>query len=245
MQGNVLLKGLIEHTPSEIENRVSVYLRQRRDIVGELPVDVELLLEHSANVRLETFVGLRAKHNVHGCVCNEFMSPALTVYVDAQLANGRDDALYSAVIGEELGHIELQRGVFHQIKCIDHFIEARHSPQWQRIEFEAVRFSLAVRIPVDTIPEEAEVAYAAVINDHGFGEGALLRMVNFLARRYVVPVEDMQRRLNQYPLSEVTECIQASLIARNDALLSVRQLDDIRPVIRQRMLYGPTFTQPR
>jgi hypothetical protein len=240
MPNNVMVDGLVDYTPSQIEDLASLFRRNRVDVPKVLPVPVELLLENTRDVRLRTVSGLRRDHNVEGCVCNEFFSTLLTVFIDAGISDGPDDALYNAVLGEELAHIELHRALILQIKSIEDFREVRTHPQWKRIEQDAIRFSLAIRIPANTFIAEAEAAYTAVINEHGFGEShrTALQVRNWLARRYATPYQDMQRRVSQYPFVGLSECIRTSVLARSDKLISLADLDGLGPIMRQKLLFG-------
>ena len=240
MQSNVLVNGLIEFTPSQIEDRAARFLRNRVDVPNTLPVPIELLLENTGEVALRMSPGLRARHNVEGCVCNEFFSKLLTVYVDSGVADGPDDSLYNAVLAEELAHIELHRALILQVKSIEDFQEIRTHTQWQRVEQDALRFSLAVRIPTDTVPHEAEESYAAVIREFGYSDShrTALQVRNLLAGRYSVPYQDMQRRLSQFPFAGIYDCIRTSVLAGSDKLLSLRELESLRPILQQKVLFG-------
>jgi len=240
MHNNVLVDGLVEFTPSQIEDRVGHFLRNRVDIPKTLPIAIELLLENTSDVILRTMPRLREDHNVEGCVCNEFFTKLLTVYVDAGIADGPDDALYNAVLSEELAHIELHKPLILQVKSIEDFQEIRTHRQWKRIELDALRFSLAIRIPAHTIVDEAENAYSAVIREFGFSDSnrTALQVRNWLAGRYAVPFQDMHRRLSQFPMAGMYDCIRTSVFARSDKLLSIRELENLRPILRQRLLFG-------
>jgi hypothetical protein len=240
MRSNVLVDGLVEFTPSQIEERASVFLRARVDVPKTLPIAVELLLENSKDVVLHMTDGLRDEHNVEGCVCNEFFSKLLTVYVDSSIADGPDDAWYNAVLAEELAHIELHRPLIQQIESIEDFQKVRLHPQWKRIELDALRFSLAIRIPVYTIAHEAEEAYVAVRREYGCTDPnrTALQVRNWLAGRYAVPFQDMHRRLSQFPMAGIYDCIRTSTFARSDKLLSIRELDSLRPIMHQQTLFG-------
>jgi hypothetical protein len=240
MQSSVLVDGLIEFTPSQIEDRATRFLRKRVDVPRSLPVPIELLLENTGDVILRTTSGLRSRHNVEGCVCNEFFSKLLTVYVDGDIADGPDDALYNAVLSEELAHVELHRALILQVRSIEDFQEVRRHSQWRRIEQDALRFSLAIRMPTDGFVVEVEQAYTDVIREFGFGDSSRteLQIRNLLASRYVVPHQDMQRRLTQTPMNGVLDCIRTSVVARSDKLLSVRELEDLRPILQQKVLFG-------
>jgi hypothetical protein len=240
MQRKVLVEGLIEYTPSQIEDRASLFLRNRVDVPSTIPVPVELLLENTRDVALRMMPNMRSGHNVEGCVCNQFFTKLLTVYVDMGIADGPDDALYGAVLAEELAHIELHRSLIMQIESIEDFRELRTDPHWRRIEQDALRFSLAIRIPSYTLADEAQNAYAAVINEFGFGDSSrtALQVRNWLAGRYAVPYQDMQRRLTQYPFSGIYDCITTSITGRCDKLLSLLELEGLKPIMQQKLLFG-------
>jgi hypothetical protein len=197
-------------------------------------------LENTRDVVLRITPGLQKDHKVEGCVCNEFFSKLLTVYVDAGISDGPDDALYNAVLAEELAHIELHRPLILQVKSIEDFQEIRAHRQWKRIELDALRFSLAIRIPAHSITEEAEAAYATVIHEFGFSDSdrTTLQVRNWLAGRYAVPYQDMHRRLSQFPMTGIYDCIRASVVARSEKLLSIRNLESLRPIMRQKILFG-------
>ena len=97
-------------------------------------------------------------------------------------------------------------------------------------------------MPTATFANEAEVAYAAVVEEHGFGGDIPLRVCNRLAQRYEVPIEDMNRRLSRWPVEGINECIRASVLSQSDTLMSVRKIEGIKIALRQTMLYGGDFT---
>jgi hypothetical protein len=221
MDGNVLVDGLIEYTPGQIEHKAADYLRRRVDVPTRIPIDVELLLENTRNVTLETCPGLLEEHSVEGCVCNCFMSRDLIVYVDEGIANGLDDARYSAVVAEELAHIELHMALVHQVTAVDDYIEIRQHPKWSRIEQDARLFSDAVRMPSGLLHDLAPRVYSEIIDQHGFCELSVVEKLvrNRMAELFCVHWNDIQKRLGQWPCSNLCNRICISVAARSETLL--------------------------
>ncbi len=219
MIGNVRVEGLVNYTRSQLECHAAELLRTRSDVVFRIPVNVERLLEGIPNVDLRPMSGLLNKFSVEGAVCNQLLSKKITVFVDQNIFNGHDDARFAAVIGEELAHITLHPALIMQVKGVEDFLELRQCPQWRQIESDARLFSAAVRMPEFAIRRRAEGAYLRVIDEFGFSDphAAALHVRNLLAEQFVVPVEDMQSRLIQWPC-EIMASVIASVQGRHDSL---------------------------
>jgi len=239
MPKNVLVEGLIEYTATQIENLASDFLHRRVDITRKIPTDVEMLLEGLPDVQLNVIAGLLG-NNVEGCVCNHYMSRLITVFIDRRIADGISDARYHAVIAEEIAHIVLHRVLILQINSVEDFIETRQCDQWKQIEKDAELFSLAIRIPSDTVLDECSKTYREVVSDYGFldTEVTLRQVKNTLADKYAVSYEDMNRRLSRWPLRELCDCISFSAIARSEKLLHPETLEQLSTLVTQQSLFS-------
>jgi hypothetical protein len=219
MVGNVRVEGLVEYTRGQLECMAADILRRRVDVPFRAPINVERLLE-SRDIWIRPLTGLLNKFSVEGAVCNELMSKRLTVFVDYNLANGIDDARYAAVIGEEFAHISLHQSQIMQVKSVEDFLELRQCPQWRQIEKDARLFSAAIRMPEVLITRSAERIYRETVDEFGFGDphGIAKFVRNRLAEHFVVPVDEMQSRLIQWPCPIMARVI-ASVQATSDGLL--------------------------
>lgn len=221
MYGDVVVNGIVEYTPIELECLAEEYLRRRVDVCLRLPIDVELLLERTPNVRLRTEHCLKSIHHVEGCVCNQFMSKQITVLVDYNIANSGTDADYNAVISEELAHIVIHKALIQQVEDVQDFLALRQHPNWYRIEQDAAYFSGAIRMPPKFLEEEAKSAYKFLIGEHGFtSQDNMIRLVrNCIADRFDVPLIDARRRMEQCSTLALSDRIAASLSNRSDKLV--------------------------
>src|SRR5260221_4390221 len=125
------VNGLVSYTRGQLEQLARELFRARVDFDSEkLPIDVEFLLETVENVRLgQPLPRLMSKYSVEGCVCNRRMAKEIVVHVDRDIADGPDDARYSAVIAEELAHIIAHRVFLYEIKSIEDFAEVQRCPE--------------------------------------------------------------------------------------------------------------------
>jgi hypothetical protein len=200
----IQIDGLVEYSKSKIEAMVSEYLHHRVDVnTKTLPIDVELLLENTSDVTLKPADGLLMRFSVEGAVFNENGTRLLRVYVETHIMNGADDARYSAVLGEELSHIELHKALVYQVKSVDDYIEIKEHPKWPIIERDARHFSAALRMPAPAVVREAELCYPFIVDEHGFGEPhTIAKLVrNRLAEIFVVHPSEMNGRLADWPCS--------------------------------------------
>jgi hypothetical protein len=227
----VQLEGLVEYTDAQLEQLAHDYLRSRVDVQLKLPINVEALLQGCRYVGLiDTVPGIAEKVAVEGCLCRHRNGSDLIIYIDEDIANYATKAKYNAVVAEELAHAVLHPAVFMQVKSFSAFLEVQNSPEWHRMERDAKRFSAAVRMPFRTLVVSAESIYPEIVQEHGFGQiwkiEKLLR--NALAERFVVPQEDMQRRLLEWPclvLERAAMSVQASSpkLLPSDAAIEVKQ----------------------
>ena len=228
----------MEYTKSELENKANQFLRSRVDVPFRAPIDVELLLENTSNVTLQTLAGLTNKFGVEGAVCNHANSQDITVFVDLNIANGHSDARYAAVIGEELAHIELHRPLIIQVRSVHDFIEVRKHSKWRMIERDARRYSAALRMPKMLVDEQASSVYREIVDEHGFGNTPSLQKLlrNRLAEVFCVSYEEMHSRLLEWPL-EIYERMTTSILAHSPNLMGRDATITINTTLRQRMLY--------
>lgn len=234
MSANVRVDGLVEYTQSQIENRAREFLRSRVDVSLGVPIDVELLLENTADVRLQTLPGLLNKYSVEGCVCNQFMTKNLVVFVDVRIADGANDSRYNAVVAEELAHIQLHRALLYQVKTVEDFIEVRTHPKWRMIERDAQLFSCAVRMPQELVSCQAETAYPKLVDLHGFADPYQIEklMRNHLAETFAVPYQEMHARLQQWPC-DVYKRVNVSVQAGSCELMRADWTVDVHPPTQQ------------
>ncbi len=122
-------------------------------------------------MRIEYRYDLISAFKVEGCVCKEFMSKAVTVFVDWSLLS-KPWPEYGAVIGEEFAHLHLHGSCFNFVNSVEDFIELQHDEEWHRFERDARYFSAAVRMPAELLVAEAEAVYPRVVDEHGFDDCA-------------------------------------------------------------------------
>lgn len=212
-------QGLITYSDAEIERLARDALRRRPDVDLKAPINVELLVENEANVSLEIMYGLVHKHRVEGCVCKKYMSHELIVGVDQQILAGAWPA-YNAVLGEEYAHIRLHPALFLYVETATDFIRLQADPQWPRFEGDARRFSSAIRMPAELVCQAAEVIYARVVREDGFGNAVTIEKAvrNRLAVEFRVSLDDMQSRICSWPC-DLRSRILASVQARSLVLI--------------------------
>lgn len=227
----VTLTGLIEYTDAELEQKAHEYIRHRVDVQFGIPVNVELLLEGHENVEVDYVDGLgKYGGGFAGCVCRHMNGVDLKVFIDQDLADSGAKPLYLATVAEELAHIILHKSVFIQVKSFPEFLEVQRSPEWGPIERDAKRLSAAMRMPFRNLALNVEQMYPDIVDEHGFGDitevQKLLR--NALAQKFLVPPQDMHRRLMQWPCrayERVAMSVQGKLnrLASIDAEVRVRE----------------------
>jgi hypothetical protein len=224
-------------TTSELEQMARDFWRRRVDLTLRIPVNIEVIFD-GPDLELDFLPGLLRGFNVEGCVCKYDRSKTLCVVVDSRIADGYNRAHYNAVIAEELAHIELHQGIFIQAKSPLDFIEIQRSPCWPQFEADAKQFSAAIRMPAHLISASVSRAYREVVNELGFSDihtiEKLLR--NRLAEQYVVPPEDMQRRLMRWPC-QLGDRLANSIQVRSENLLdSCAELRLRKPTIQTSFL---------
>jgi hypothetical protein len=198
----VQLEGLVEFTDIELEQMAHDYLfRDRPDVQFRIPVNVEALLQGCEKVGdIDTVPGIAKYTRTEGVICRHATGNDLKVYFDEEIADGPKASFY-AVVCEELAHVILHPGVFIQVKSFPEFLEVQRSPQWHRMERDARRLSAAIRMPPRHVVLSAESLYPEIVDEHGFGDSWAIQKLlrNALAEKFVVPPEDMHRRLMQWP----------------------------------------------
>jgi hypothetical protein len=207
------------YTPMEVERFAWETLRKRPDIAFETPINLERLLIKLPNVDLQYEMGLRNDHRVEGCVCKEFMSRTITVWIDFHIMCGPWDG-YHRVLGEEYAHIQLHPFIFENINSIEDFVEMQSHPQWARMEGDARRFSRAIRMPPTLVADELERLYPQVVNEVGFGnvEAVENRLKLRMAALFRVSPTEMMRRIADPPCN-LRDQLLNSLQARSETLL--------------------------
>jgi hypothetical protein len=215
----VQTKGLIEYTRTELERKSQDTLRRRVDVPRQVPIKIEFLVENTPNIELEILDDLRYRFRVEGGVYKEFMSKTLKVLVDYSIYSGQKPD-YHRVLGEEFAHICLHQSLFLQVTSIEDFIELQNDSEWHRFEGDARRFSAAIRMPADLLVMEAEREYQRIVQEHGFGDPARIEKLlrNQLAQRFVVPSEEMHRRMRDWPCLVVPR-LWTSIQAKTDRLV--------------------------
>lgn len=197
----VRIEGLIEYTDIELEQIAHDYLHERVDVQFRIPVNVEALLQNCQGVGdVDTVPDIKKYTGTEGAVCRYGGGNELIVYFDAETADGPSPAFF-AVVGEELAHVILHRAILMQVKSLPEFLEVQSSRQWHRMERDARRLSAAIRMPHKNLVLSAESLYPDIVQEHGFGDvwGVQKLLRNALAEKYVVPPEDMHKRLMQWP----------------------------------------------
>jgi hypothetical protein len=224
-----LPSGLVSYTPLQLERLAEELFLRRPDIDFVAPVNMERLLNHP-DIDLRPEMGLRAKHRVEGCVCKQFMSRQLTVYVDWTIAMIGPWSGYNAVLAEEFAHIHLHQAVVHSINEIEDFLEIQRDPQWRRIERDARTFGAAIRMPCKLVIQHAEREYRRVISEHGFVDPVRTEMTiaAAIAGNFRVNPEEMRHRMVEWPCN-LRSRIFNSVMSRSDELAPDDWSLELRP----------------
>jgi hypothetical protein len=228
--------GLVTYTRNEIERFARDLLRRRPDVRFAPPINLEKLIELSANVTLK-LSELQVSHRVEGCVCKEAMSRQLTVIVDTAIHAGPWHR-YNSVLGEELAHIHLHGSLFLFVNSIEDFISLQHDPQWPVFERDAKLLSTAIRMPPELVIAAAENAYPKIVDEHGFGDFMKIEKLlrNELAGLFRVSPDDMQRRLMCWPC-DIRNRLVNSVQAASDSLIPDSWTVSVQPPVLQRPLF--------
>lgn len=231
-----LPEGLVEYTPLQIERMAEELFRRRPNIEFAAPINMEVLVESDPNVELKWEMGLRAKHRVEGCVCKQFMSRQLTVYVDWTIASTSWPE-YNAVLAEEFAHMQLHMAVVHCIDDIDAFLEIQRDPQWRKIERDARTYSAAIRMPRSLVVGHAETVYQRFVLENGFIDPVRAEMgiASILAGKFRVPPDDMRKRMADWPC-ELRPRILKSILSRSDRLVSGQWTSETKPHFHGRVI---------
>lgn len=231
MGSPMAISGLVEYSRTELERRAREYLSSRHDIPHMLPIKVELMLDTTPNIVFDTFPGLVVKHGVEGAICTQNGSKDLFVFIDEGIACGHDSARYNAAVGEELAHVRLHGAVLMQVKTIEHFLEIQRHPDWDKSEYDARIFSAAIRMPCHLVEKHARIHYCEIVDSLGFGQTRQIEMaINArLARLFEVPLEDMRRRLMNWPC-EVMRRVQMSVLSCSPELTPSDPVKKFMPV---------------
>jgi hypothetical protein len=234
----VTLEGLVEYSDPQLEQMAHAYLGERVDVQFRVPVNVEALLEGCPNVDVDDVADIMKYTRTEGCVCRHMNGKDLKVFIDRDIIDSGPRADYLAVVAEELAHVVLHPAIFMQIKSFPQFLEVQRSPLYHRIERDAKRFSLAIRMPPKNLVCAAEKMYPEIASEHGFESiwavQKLLR--NSLADQYCVPQKDMHGRLMQWPCF-VYDRVAATVLCKRDRLLSTEDAERIAPRKKQRDLF--------
>lgn len=231
--------GLISYTWAQLEEMAAFDLRSRPDVEKKPPINVEVLLEHLANVTIEYPDGLRTDYNCEGCVCKDAaFSRRIIVMIDFGMLRG-PWCDYNAVVAEEYAHIKIHPSLFWYVTSPEDFIELQQDPQWSQYEQDARRYSLAIRMPPNLVLQAAEEIYPRIVDEHGFGDAArasiLLR--NAVAELFRVPTKDAQRRLMNFPC-DIRNRFLNSFQSRSSKLLPDSWSVKAAPPLQQRSLFG-------
>ena len=234
------INGLIEYTKNEIERKARETLRARPDIQFSAPIRIELLLENTQNVFLETQAAMVTRFSVEGVTCTKDFSPNRIVLVDQNIADSSNDMRYNAVIGEEFAHICIHEALIMQVKSIEDFLEIQQHEAWPRFELDARHFSEAIRMPPELVIAWAEKIYPRIVDSTGFGDAGVvdMTMAREMAMVFCVSIDEMRRRLLNFPC-EITRRVQASVLACSATLFPSDSISQVFPAASQR--YLPEF----
>lgn len=197
----VTIDGLIEYTDSQLEQIAHDYLRSRTDVQFRIPVNVEGLLQSCEGVGdIDTVPDIRRYTREEAAICRWRGGNDLIIYFDQELADGPTPAFYAAV-GEELAHVILHKSILIQVRSFPEFLEVQRHGEWHRMERDARRLSAAIRMPYKNLVLAAEGLYPEIIREHGFGDTWAIQKLlrNALAEKFLVPPEDMHKRLMGWP----------------------------------------------
>jgi hypothetical protein len=216
-------EGLISYSPMELERMAAEDLRRRPRLDFEAPINLEFLLQDTENVNVELMHGLRVDHQVEGCVCKQYMTKQITVFIDSRVYAG-PWAEYNEVLGEEYAHIRLHAALFNDVKaCVDSvesFVELQRDPQWHRYEGDARRFSAAIRMPPKLVLNAAADAYEGIVSEFGFSDAAAIenRLRHRLAQKFRVTLGAMRSRLTEGPC-DIRNQLLNSIQSRSTTML--------------------------
>jgi hypothetical protein len=222
----------------ELERRAAEDFRRRPDIDFDAPINMEALLQGLPNVDLRLMDGLRSGHQVEGCVCKQYMTKLVTVFIDSRIFAG-PWAEYNEVLGEEYAHIRLHAALFSDIDpvvdSVESFVRLQRDPQWERYERDARLFSAAVRMPPKLVLNAAAEAYERIASEFGFGEPSFIesRLRNRLAEEFRVSPDAMRRRLTE-GACDIRNQLFNSIQSRSPKLLPADWTVTATPPMRQR-----------
>ncbi len=86
------------------------------------------------------------RYLIQGCVCRDVDSQRLIVFVDSGIAD-HHELQYRSVLGEEFGHVMLQRRVIQNITSIEEVVALYRHPDAQLLERDARAFGRAILMP--------------------------------------------------------------------------------------------------
>jgi len=217
----VIPDGLVKYTISQLENKAELALRQRPDVNFTAPINLELLVERLPDVELEVRAGLRTNFRCEGCVCKHDAScKDISVIIDNGIYRG-PWADYNTVLGEEYAHLILHPALLLYVTTPEDFVALQNDTAWHQFEQDARWFSLAVRMPPKLVREEVSLSYKRIVNEHGFGDTAVVEAFirNSIAQKFRVTAYDVRRRLSSFPC-DIQDCLSNSIQSRSLALLA-------------------------
>ncbi|MGD9710438.1 MAG: hypothetical protein AB7V46_00015 [Thermomicrobiales bacterium] len=179
---------------------------------------------------LDTMVGLVEEYGVEGAICSRFLSDEIHVLVDAGIADSSDDARFNAVIGEEFAHIQIHQGLLLTIDSVESFLQVQADPYWPRFELDARNYSAAIRMPCQLVEDEAQRLYPEIADEIGFGQTRQIEraLTAKMARSFVVPFDDMESRLLNWPC-EIFRRVERSVLDCSLELVGDNPMSKIKP----------------
>lgn len=196
-----ILDSLKTYSVNELEQRAQEVLRQYPQ--RSIPIDIEWLVESMAGVVLDIYPGLRLNHNLWGMTGIDPETATIIIYVDDELADREDKfRLYRMTVAEEMAHVLIHRKAIEQVKSPRDFIEIQASEKWHECERNAKRLAAALLMPARQVQEDAQRFYREMVAVVGFDHPDAVKklLVSKMAEKYVVSVQTMQFRLNEWPI---------------------------------------------
>ena len=103
---------------------------------------------------------------------------------------------------------------------------------------DAKVYGAALRMPFRNLILAAETIYPEIVDEHGFGDLATVQKLlrNALAEKFVVPTEDMHRRLMQWPC-RVYDRVAISTMCQEIVLADDYAVAHLSPRTIQRQMF--------
>ena len=222
-------------TELSIEWQVRKLLGKRDGHASPAPIDVEAVLEASADVQLEIVPGLIPHLSVQACAVE--CGTQTTIYVDRIVADSRPLSSYRELLAScygisWLGEVTLTAG-----SGPEWFFELGQNGYLPLLARDCQRFALAMLLPAGPVLRAAEDAFRDLVEQQGWVEleEAARSVRNRLSEQFSVPPTLVQRRLTGWPCHLYGRIAQA-LAAEESSLPPADWLADVE-LPRQRTLF--------